>query len=450
MVRSVCIVGAGIGGLAAAMVLAGRGVGVTVLERAAVPGGKALHVPDASGITLRPVFESLFQAARGTMPALHRQTLLARYRWRDGAALEIVDGVAGNADAVGRFAGAAAARGYRDFAARGQRYFEALEQPFIMAQRPGALAFAANPGLARRLGTGALGTLWDGLGEHFADPRARQAFGRAACYVGASPVLAPATLMMIAHVEQLGVWRPEGGVAALLAAMRDAAIGAGAILRLGTTVTGLRIAGGQARGVLLDGEALECDAVIANADVAGIAAGCLGEAAARAVPAQPTSKRSFSAIRWDVRRGPAQATYLPDDPTAEFTALHYRHRLAAQPSLQINGDAALVMAPARADQGPLPAEAIAQVRRAALELTAGEVEFADTTPVTPTDFEREAPGTGGALYGQALHGWGAAFARPAARTRLPGFYLCGGGTHPGAGLAMAAISGRLAAEAALA
>ena len=430
------------------MVLAGRGVEVVVLEQASTVGGKARYVPAAAGITMLPMFEALF--AGQPMPAMTRQALLARFYWPDGTSLEIGDGVAANADAVGRFAGPPAARGYRDFAARGQRYFEALEQPFIMAQRPGALAFAAQPGMARRLGLGALAPLWDALGEHFDDPRLRQAFGRAACYVGASPLLAPATLMMIAHVEQLGVWRPQGGVAALLAAMRDAAVAAGATIRLGARVTGLRVEGGQARGVVLGDETLEADAVIANADVASIAAGTLGDAAARAVPAQPAGKRSFSAIRLGVRRGPDLATFLPDDPTAEFTALQYRQRISDQPSLQVSGETALIMAPARADTRPLTADAIAMARRAALALTNDRVEFEETPPITPDDFAAEAPGTGGALYGQSLHGWGAAFSRPAGRTRLPGFILCGGGCHPGSGLAMAAISGRLAADAVLA
>ena len=59
------------------------------------------------------------------------------------------------------------------------------------------------------------------------------------------------------------------------------------------------------------------------------------------------------------------------------------------------------------------------------------------------------PATGGALYGQASHGWAASFTRPGSRTRLQGLYLAGGSTHPGPGVPMAALSGRLAAASVL-
>jgi 1-hydroxycarotenoid 3,4-desaturase len=45
----------------------------------------------------------------------------------------------------------------------------------------------------------------------------------------------------------------------------------------------------------------------------------------------------------------------------------------------------------------------------------------------------------------ASHGANATFQRPAAVTRIPGLYFAGGSVHPGAGVPMAAMSGRLAA-----
>jgi 1-hydroxycarotenoid 3,4-desaturase len=68
----------------------------------------------------------------------------------------------------------------------------------------------------------------------------------------------------------------------------------------------------------------------------------------------------------------------------------------------------------------------------------------------PQDFHRLFPGSGGALYGTATHGWMALFKRPGASTALPGLYLAGGAVHPGPGVPMAAMSGRLAAATLLA
>ena len=69
---------------------------------------------------------------------------------------------------------------------------------------------------------------------------------------------------------------------------------------------------------------------------------------------------------------------------------------------------------------------------------------------SPQDFHRRFPASGGALYGQATHGWTSIFSRPGSQTPVQGLYLAGGSVHPGPGVPMAALSGRLAAEAMLA
>jgi 1-hydroxycarotenoid 3,4-desaturase len=85
---------------------------------------------------------------------------------------------------------------------------------------------------------------------------------------------------------------------------------------------------------------------------------------------------------------------------------------------------------------------LALMRHCGLELQAMPHQVVRTLP---QDFARLFPGSGGALYGRATHGWMSAFARPSARSKVPGLYLAGGSVPPGPGLPMAAMSGRLAA-----
>jgi 1-hydroxycarotenoid 3,4-desaturase len=67
----------------------------------------------------------------------------------------------------------------------------------------------------------------------------------------------------------------------------------------------------------------------------------------------------------------------------------------------------------------------------------------------PDDFAERFPGSDGAIYGWPTHGWSGSFRRGGSRSRLEGLYLAGGTVHPGPGVPMAAISGRLAAASVL-
>ena len=494
--QRVIVVGAGIGGLVSALELAANGVEVLLLERAAAPGGKMREVVvggaamDAGPtvFTMRWVFEELFEAVGTRLSdhvSLQPVSVLARHAWRADERLDLFADVARSADAIGRFAGAPAARGYLDFCARARRIYGALETPFLRGSRPTPLSLAARAGwrgLPDLLRISPLATLWQQLGTHFSDPRLRQLFGRYATYCGSSPFMAPATLMLVAHVEQDGVWLVDGGMHRVAQALARLAETHGAVLRCGAQVEQILVRDGRACGVrLAGGEELAAQAVVFNGDVAALSSGLLGDAADRAVPRTAPARRSLSALTWNLRaltRGfplSRHTVFFSADYRREFDDIFQHGRLPSAPTVYVcaqdrsdaeadaNIDAPcgperlllIVNAPARGDTHPFTHEELASCEAQTFRLLQNcglqvQRDPQQSVLTTPQDFERLFPATGGALYGQASHGWMASFSRPGARSRLPGLYLAGGSTHPGPGVPMAALSGRQAAASLLA
>ena len=484
MTGRVVVIGAGVGGLVAAVLLAARGLEVLVMEKEAAPGGKMREVTaglariDAGPtvFTMRWVFDEIFAAAGTRLDehlTLTRSRVLARHAWPDGSRLDLFADRAESAEAIGRFAGAAEARGFEAFAARAARIWRTLESSFIREDRPSVLDLVAKAGARDLMGISPFTTFDRALGEHFRDARLRQLFGRYATYCGSSPYEAPATLMLVAHVESEGVWLVEGGmhrVAVVLAALAERL---GARLQYKTGVRSITRRGGRAGGVVLaDGQRVDADAVICNGDSNAVATGLFGDLGAGVKPTAP-AERSLSALTWAVQARPEgfpllrHTVFFSDDYRAEFDALK-RGRLPTVPTVYIcaqdRGDTepapsaaperllCLVNAPATGDAGKPTREEIArcekrtldQLRRCGLTLSFDQQNGVTTGPA---QFGTLFPATGGALYGPNAHGWAASFRRPGARTKLPGLYLAGGSTHPGPGVPMAALSGRLAASA---
>jgi 1-hydroxycarotenoid 3,4-desaturase len=488
---SVVVVGAGVGGLACAIDLASAGARVRVVERAAGPGGKARAVEvggatvDAGPtvLTMAWAFDELFEAAgasfRGEV-ALERAEVLARHAWGDGTRLDLYADRARSADAIGAAFGAREARAYLTFCDDGRRMFELSQAAFLRDQRP------TVAGIVKRFGAAGLGalarldghrTMWRALGQRFGEPKLRQLFGRYATYCGSSPFEAPATLNVVPYVESEGVYRARGGVRQLVAALERLARARGVEFEYGREVGRVLVERGRAAGVALaGGEARPADAVVFNGDVAALGAGLLGAEAARAAPGGGGGPggRSLSAVTWAVTARAAGLSlshhnvFFADDYAAEFDALLRRGRVPDEPTVYVcaqdrgdGGDAGasggapeerllvLVNAPATGDapeRWPEPERqrcttaTLRVLRKAGLTL-----ETSASAQTTPVEFHRLFPATGGALYGPRSTGPMAALARAGAATKLPGLYLAGGSVHPGPGVPMAALSGRLAA-----
>jgi 1-hydroxycarotenoid 3,4-desaturase len=280
--------------------------------------------------------------------------------------------------------------------------------------------------------------------------------------------------MLVANVEAQGMWLIDGGMSALADALMNLAKSHGAQFRFGVAVDQIETAQGRASGVILaDGQRIVADAVIANADPAALAAGRFGPVGARAVRAYPARKRSLSAMVWlaDARTSGFPLVrhnvfFSPDYPR-EFADIKHGSP-PADPSVYVcaqdrGADAAaiqpdgrerlqiIVNAPANGDSHTYTNKEMDQcteamrrsLRRCGLELE----EAWPHTLLTPNTFETFLPSTGGAIYGRASHGWAASFLRQGTQTRILGVFCAGGSTHPGAGVPMAALSGRLAMKA---
>jgi 1-hydroxycarotenoid 3,4-desaturase len=487
----VVVIGAGMGGLAAALRLAHAGLDVTVVERMASSGGKMRRVEVAglaidSGptvLTMREVFDELFVSV-GEDPEDHLRLspagILARHHWRDGTVLDLHADPARTRDAIAGAFGPAEADGYVRFARHAAMVHDALRHSYMEAARPGIAGLVRRagirglPALAR---IGAFATLWDVVSSHFRDPRLRQLFGRYATYCGASPFAAPGPLALVADVEQRGVWLVEGGMHRLAATIENLARARGATFRFGVEAERIVLRGGRVAALrLADGEQIAADAIVMNGDPSALAAGNLGDDVRHAAGVWAVQQRSLSAVTLSVAaRAEGFAltrhnVFFGDDYAGEFDDIFRHGRLPRDPTIYVcaqdrddgsrNADGVerlfmIVNAPARADTSPLPEaeiERCTDMTMARLEEAGLTLDFASggMAATSPRDFARMFPATGGAIYGRANHGWLASFRRPVAHSNVPGLYLAGGAVHPGPGLPMAALSGRNAAEAVLA
>lgn len=486
------VVGAGVGGLAAACDLANAGLEVTVLERAEVPGGKmrtlragAFDVDAGPTVfTMHWVFDGLFADAGESFEdavTLESAEVLARHAWTAGGRLDLFADPQASIAAIDDFAGPREAAAYRRFVERSAEVYATLERPFIRTERPRStlelvsrVGITGVPSLAR---TQPMMSLWSTLGEHFRDPRLRQLFARYSTYVGSSPLKAPATLMLIAHVEQSGVWLVKGGMRELARQMQFLGERRGAQFRFGAHVEEILVSGGHVRGVrLAGGETLSGDAVVFNGDSAALAGGLLGKDVVRATVPTARTQRSLSAVTWCLAAKPEgfplqhHNVFFSDDYPKEFRQIFESRTVTEAPTVylcaqgrsakihgpQPQGDEPMLLlinAPADGDRGwpiagspsvdELQARTIGMLEACGLSLPQNSFSAGQRT--TPSDFADRFPGNGGALYGRANHGPFAIFERPTARLDVPGLYLAGGSAHPGAGVPMATLSGRMAA-----
>ena len=428
------------------------------------------------------MFENLFAAAGANLYErlnISPVDILARHFWPDGSQLDLFADLDKSIEAITQFAGTKEAEAFINFHQYAEDIYNSVSDVFIHAPKPSPLKMIRQMGLSivpKLIKADIHHAMWTSISRYFKDERLRQLFGRYATYTGNNPFITPATFNLIASVEQNGVWHVEGGISALAEALKQLLVDLGGEVRTRCEVVKIISNQHGIEGVKLSsGETILTEQVIFNGDIQALTNGTLISDKIPITKPYPKSERSLSAMTlctvahmssaplihhnvWFSRDyqqefNEIESGHLPIDPTIYLCAQdrfdHFQtppHLLDVSPPERLF---VLVNAPARADYSPLDSEEIAQCQATIHQVLQTLNVNTSNMPhhwMTPREWHHKFPYSGGAIYGQANKRWDSSLKRMGTRTVIKGLYLVGGSVHPGAGVPMTAISGRIAAK----
>jgi phytoene desaturase len=480
----VVVIGAGVGGLSAAIHLAVAGRRVIICEQNTTVGGKMAEIraggyrwdTGPSLITMRPVFEALFLMAGRRLDdylTLVSVEPLTRYFYRDGTVLDATPDLAHMARQIEAIE-PRDVEGYLSFLSYAARLHRITGPTFVYNEPPTLSRLWQLP-LLDLLKIDPWLTMDQAIRRHVRSPHLRQLLGRFATYVGASPFAAPATLSVIAHVELTGgAWYPLGGVYAIAQALARLAAELGVEIKCESRVAQILVRAGRTTGVrLTDGSIIHAAAVVANVDVTTVYQLLLPASVATPQHRQrraalPTSCSGYVLLLGVEGEHPHLAhhnIFFSEEYAREFVDLFERGVPPASPTVYVaitaktdSGHApvgcenwfVLVNAPPLGVNFDWTREepAYRQVVLATLARYGFHIapKLRYTKVLTPQDLARSSAAWRGALYGSSSNSALSAFRRPSNRDPyVQGLYYAGGATHPGGGVPLVLLSGKVAA-----
>jgi phytoene desaturase len=473
----VAIIGAGPGGLAAAMLLAASGARVTVYEKDAAVGGRTrtLTTPDGYSFDLGPTFflyprilKEIFQRCGAE---LETEVDLRRLDPQYSLVFEGPGGARTQVDCTSNLERMAAEIAKLDPA-------DARNLGTFMSENRGKLQ-AFRPVLERAFESPLDLVKWDmiraipklrpwatvdrDLARYFRDPRVRLAFSFQTKYLGMSPFRCPSLFTILSYLEyDHGIFHPIGGCGAVSAAMARVAERLGAEIRLSSPVDSIAFEGRRAKGVEVGGTRHEADAVVVNADFAHSVPRLIPRELRRDWSDTKIGKARYSCSTFMLYLGLdrtfpelAHHTVLLSEKYRENIAqveggeipevpsMYVQHAGATDPTMAPTGHTALyvlVPVPNLIRRPDWPAHA-ARYREVALDRLRA-LGLPDLRPhiryekiVAPQDWESEFAVGYGATFNLSHELPQMLYFRPGNRFRdVQGVYLVGGGTHPGSGL----------------
>ena len=484
--KSVLVIGAGIGGIATAGRLAQAGYEVTVLEQNDRPGGRCNklelgeHRFDVGpSLFLMPeVFAQTYEDLGERMADhldLRRIDPTYHLHFQDGTTLLLsgdLHRLQTQLEAIepGSFGG------LLRYLVEGRRHYELSLERFV-GRNFYTFFDEFNPAnLPLLFQLKALVKHYDYIGNFFSDPKLKAAFTFQNMYLGLSPYEAPATYSLLQYTELAdGVWFPVGGMYRIVESLVEIAEAHGATFVYDAPVEEIEVEDGRAVGVLLDsGERVAADVVIANADLPYVYDQLLPDEDL----AERVMEKEFtcSAIMfyWGVTaRYPELAhhnVFLSGDYKASFDEIFKGHTLPEEPSFYIHvpnrtdpaaapetGDTVMVLVPVGSMRDELADqdwEALrARARRTVIERLEGigvtglEASIAHEVSYIPPDWREQFSLARGAAFGLGHNFTQVGYLRPHNRhSRYENVYFCGASTHPGTGVPLVLLSAGLIEE----
>lgn len=467
------VIGAGFGGIAAALRLRAKGYEVTVLDRCTNLGGRAQvferdgfrHDAGPTVITAPFLFEELF-ALFGEHMADHIKLVPLkpwyRFRFADGDTFDY-GGTLEETLAEIRRIEPRDCDGYLALLAHSKRIFdvgftELSAQPFdqfmtMMRQIP------------RLVSLGSYHTVWGMVSKYLFSPKLRQAFSIQPLLLGGNPFDTTSIYGLIHFLERAhGVHFAMGGTGAITRAIGDLMRRQGVEVKLGTTVKSIKVLEGIATGVTLEnGHEMAADIVVSNADPAHLYGAMIAKAAqaksARLKLAAAHFSMGLFVVYFGTKRtypdvahhtiwlGERYRELLKDifdrKTLAEDFSLYLHRPTATDPSFAPAGcDSFYVLCPVPNGQGRIDwaVEAPRLKSRIIQALGATILPDLDATItadfyMTPGDFQKDYLSAHGAGFSLApLFRQSAWFRFHNKGEGIKNLYLVGAGTHPGAGV----------------
>lgn len=482
--KKVTIIGAGIAGLSAAIRLKAQGYDVAVFEANSYPGGKLTAFSEKgyrfdmgpSLFTMPQFIEELFKVSNKDINAYFeykKKEVVCNYFYEDGTTFSaLADEKAFAKKASETFN--VTAETLINYFDRSKKKYDLTASLFLEKSLHQISTYLNKDTLKAVLNIGSLDintSLHNYNAEVFKDERLVQFFNRFATYNGSSPYKTPGIMSMIPHLEQyFGTYFPKGGMHSITMSLFQLAKDIGVQFYFNTKAERIIVNRKKAVGIQIKNKTILSDIVISNSDVVPTYRNLLrGKKAPEKILQQP---RSSSALifYWGIKNTFPELDlhniFFSKDYKTEFDFIFNKKEVCDDPTVYINitskeepNDAPkgcenwFTMINVPCDTGQDWETIITKARQNIIDKISRLLKtdvaelIAFEAILDPRSIASKTQSYQGALYGASSNNKFAAFLRhPNFKQNIKNLYFCGGSVHPGGGIPLCVLSGKIVSE----